>query len=80
MHRNITWKFPVKLPLSQTSKNVMSFLFLFSLLQSERTEVWKRSCPGEGEVGREREYSEYGAKKFVHMHVNSKMIPIETAP
>jgi hypothetical protein len=49
LYGNITKKLPVKLPLSQTSSNVMFFHFLFFLLKNRRTrERVEQILPGGG--------------------------------
>jgi hypothetical protein len=57
MHENNTRNLPVKLSLSQTSKNIMSVLlsFMFSLLQNWRTGGWNRFGVERAGIGGRRE-------------------------
>jgi hypothetical protein len=71
--------------LKQAKMSCFSFyLFSFLLLQNQRTGGQNKSCPRgrtgisrSGAVRGRRVGGEYGAKNFVHMYVNAKMIPVE---
>jgi hypothetical protein len=74
----------VLLFLTHASKNVM--FFFLSLLQNLRTGARNRSCPGglaaEGRGWWQGKGIEgcIQCKRCVHMHINAKMIHIETVP
>jgi hypothetical protein len=58
--------------------------FLFFLLQNQRTQRQNKSCPGRraGISGRGEVMRKGGrrVKKCIHMHVNAKMMLVETIP